>query len=542
LNNGLKLKIKWENISDGAHFIKDKKLILYKKDNELKICLNKCKHQGNQFIESKSPHKVICSAHGWELDLEQMKYVNPRGIDLYQELLKSTILEDTIEVFYNEGESGTFANIQKCTLEKKEFTITHYSHATAEIKCGDFKIITDPWCEGPAFTTGWWLTQTPPHNWLQKIAKANLIFISHSHSDHLNIYTLKKIKKLNRGIKIIIPFFKNYSCDNLLSRIGFTNVNRVPFTTWQSIDKHCRYMVLKDYAGKNDSGILIEYKGHRVLNMVDSHNLNNGELPIVDVLMASFASGSSGYPVCWENYSLHEKNKIITQKRKYIRNKIIKALVITKPKVFVPFAGYFNELHPSDNEIFQINKKNTPEEIEQEIARNSPQIKVWSPIPNQYFDFSNYTLKNNTKTKKQNYEFENYDQLYLNNPYYNYFNSLKSIQDYFDWAGYRDDRLTLHVIETDQLFRENIREFYVNFKTGKVYQRMTLNGGDHYLRMKVKSHIFRYVLAYGLGWEDISIGFQARFFRNPDIYNRGFWAHFQENLPHKPIFKDLYKL
>ncbi|MBT7515627.1 MAG: Rieske 2Fe-2S domain-containing protein, partial [Candidatus Marinimicrobia bacterium] len=67
----MKLKIKWENISDGAHFIKDKKLILYKKDNELKICLNKCKHQGNQFIESKSPHKVICSAHGWELDLEQ---------------------------------------------------------------------------------------------------------------------------------------------------------------------------------------------------------------------------------------------------------------------------------------------------------------------------------------------------------------------------------------------------------------------------------------------------------------------------------------
>ena len=48
-------------------------------------------------------------------------------------------------------------------------------------------------------------------------------------------------------------------------------------------------------------------KGHRVLNMVDSHNLNNGELPIVDVLMANFASGSSGYPVCWENYSLHEK-------------------------------------------------------------------------------------------------------------------------------------------------------------------------------------------------------------------------------------------
>ena len=43
-------------------------------------------------------------------------------------------------------------------------------------------------------------------------------------------------------------------------------------------------------------------------------------------------------------------------------------------------------------------------------------------------------------------------------------------------------------------------------------------------------------------WKEISIGFQTRLFRNPDIYNRGFWDHFQDNLPSKPLIKELYNL
>ena len=106
----MKLKIKRKNISDGIHFIMDKKLILYKKDNELKICLNKCKHQGNRFIKSKNAHVVVCPAHGWELDLEKMKYINPCGIELQQELIVPNILEDTIEVDYDEDEKELFVN------------------------------------------------------------------------------------------------------------------------------------------------------------------------------------------------------------------------------------------------------------------------------------------------------------------------------------------------------------------------------------------------------------------------------------------------
>ena len=43
--------------------------------------------------------------------------------------------------------------------------------------------------------------------------------------------------------------------------------------------------------------------------------------------------------------------------------------------------------------------------------------------------------------------------------------SLEAIQKYFEWAEYENETLKLHVIEFDQSFQENIREFFVNFKT-----------------------------------------------------------------------------
>ena len=49
-------------------------------------------------------------------------------------------------------------------------------------------------------------------------------------------------------------------------------------------------------------------------------------------------------------------------------------------------------------------------------------------------------------------------------------------------------------------------------------------------------------ISYGFGWEEISIGFQARLFRKPDIYNRGFWNHFQDKLPSMPLFRELYHI
>lgn len=54
-----------------------------------------------------------------------------------------------------------------------------------DLKLGDKRMVFDPWLIGPAFARGWWLLHEPPSDWLERLCKADLIYISHMHSDHL---------------------------------------------------------------------------------------------------------------------------------------------------------------------------------------------------------------------------------------------------------------------------------------------------------------------------------------------------------------------
>ena len=54
--------------------------------------------------------------------------------------------------------------------------------------------------------------------------------------------------------------------------------------------------------------------------------------------------------------------------------------------------------------------------------------------------------------------------------------------------------------------------------------------------MRVRADVFRHVLQHGLPWEELTIGFFARFRRDPDVYNMDFWAHVQDKLPERPAW------
>jgi len=103
------------------------------------------------------------------------------------------------------------------------------------------------------------------------------------------------------------------------------------------------------------------------------------------------------------------------------------------------------------------------------------------------------------------------------------------VRRYFDWVGFRGD-LVLHVIETDERFESQLREFFVDFRNGAVTGGAPI-GNYRYERMTVRAASFRHILRTCEPWEELSIGFQARFFRNPDKYNFDFWDHMQNDLP-----------
>src|SRR5690606_38979310 len=110
---------------------------------------------------------------------------------------------------------------------------------------------------------------------------------------------------------------------------------------------------IPDGTGRDDSGILIEYKGHRILNTVDCSNLEGmAGLPEADVLMTSFAGGSSGYPVCYRDlYGEREINLKVTKNRISLKQRVKDYVRAVSPKAYIPIAGYFTEAFPGDEDI-----------------------------------------------------------------------------------------------------------------------------------------------------------------------------------------------
>ncbi|TNN23130.1 Cytidine monophosphate-N-acetylneuraminic acid hydroxylase [Liparis tanakae] len=80
------------------------------------------------------------------------------------------------------------------------------------------------------------------------------------------------------------------------------------------------------------------------------------------------------------------KAEFIRTERKKLLN--YKALLVKslQPNVYVPFAGYFLEAHPSDRYIRETNVKNSAEDLNALINKLSPDIKTWTPRPGAVLD------------------------------------------------------------------------------------------------------------------------------------------------------------
>jgi CMP-N-acetylneuraminate monooxygenase len=531
-------------------FLADKSIIVYRDESGLvRACYNRCKHRSGCFIPP-SPHQgeerpgvVKCANHGWKLDLARMRYVDPLG-KLYQSELEVELIPaldgTTLVNIYDNAEPLPW-EIEPQTRQELvagEFTTRFYSHATVEINCGGPTLFTDPWLVGPSSTRGWWLTHRPPADWLARLVDARGVYISHTHSDHLHLPTLRLLSARRPDIPIFYPDFPGRTGLRLLRQAGLTNITLCRFNRWYYLSQDARFMLFEDSTGKDDSGLLVEYKGHRLLNTVDaSAGLNHSSLPRpVDMLLTAFAGGAGGHPVCWrEQYS---EEQIEARVNRNLQAEARHALLMaeqTEPQVLVPFAGYFEVAHPADAEIKSLNRKNKPEDICRMVRDHYPEIQTWLPHSGQTFDLATRRAETPpTPDEPPDYDFDSHLVEMRAALDFAPLQTLQGIRRYFKWAGYRGD-LVLQIIETDESFKVPLREFWLDFSEPDLLVSGRPARPHRYMRMKVRAEVFRFVLKNCLPWEEISVGFQARFYREPDIYSYEFWHHFQFELPAEPL-------
>jgi CMP-N-acetylneuraminate monooxygenase len=525
--------IEIDRVKPGVNFLNGRKLILYWDGlHKFTATRNKCRHQGGSFVEERSKSCVVrCPNHDWKLNLSTMEFENPAG----------GLKAFELEVCESHGRIDIYENIESIFAEKTprqslldgEFQLKFYAHACMAFRAGETTLFTDPWLYGPSFSLGWWLQHQPPDTWLEDLSSSNAIYISHNHSDHLNTHTLKKLFEKNRNVKFIVPAFSSGSVEQPLRVLGFSNIEVLPFGSWMTVGRDLDVMILPDGTGRDDSGILVRYKGHTVLNNVDCGNLNKGDLPQdVDVFLSAFASGASGFPVCWaEMYGPEKIKQIVTRNRRVCLKSVVDLAHMTNAKVVVPFAGYFKEAHKNDQEIRQLNAKNSPDDVLHALQASGSAAKCWIPSAGGVFDLASMTETwvGSFDRSLESYEIEKFEADFSTSIPSDRSKSKVILANYYRKSGFHGN-LVLHIIETDDLFEKFLDEHMFDFSTMEIVNRRP-DREHQYSRIKIRSAVFWHTINNGLPWEEFSIGFQARFYREPDIYEFDFWTHFQNKLP-----------
>lgn len=510
-----KVKIDLNQIDEGVNFTDE--FIVFKKNDKLSIYDRICDHNSGKLISKNG--KTFCPMHNWEFEPKTGTYKN--GLVKKK---KEYEIENNKILVSNKNFQPEIKSVDKSI----DIKVRYINHAFLIIESDNFKFATDPWALGPAFNTGWWLKHKTIANWKEELNSCDFIYISHNHPDHCHELTLSYVDK---KIPLVVPNFITNSTGLLLQDLGFNNIHNLNFENqYQLKNTELIFTIFKSGDLRDDSGFYFSAGNFKGLLTVDANNLNFLKLPSVDLFASSFAGGAHGYPLNCENYELKDRVKMLDNDRKFIRKTKYKYLEKIKPKFFLPYAGFFKEVLKRDEVYIKYNKKNIVKDYTNFCKKLD--IEILDVEENTIFNFN----------KNKNVKFGTYKGKYYidinENDYLEYFKEkykkidLNYIKNYFENSKFHDDSI-LFISLTGDNFENNNCCFQVNFTkkiTFTILEVKNLNellqSKNNYLFMKIRKESFLNTIYNKRSWEDISIGFQNKQFRKPNIYNSKFWFHF----------------
>tara|TARA_B110000858_G_scaffold73514_1_gene85466 strand:+ start:2488 stop:4191 length:1704 start_codon:yes stop_codon:yes gene_type:complete len=509
------IKIELASLIEGVNFTEE--FIIFKKKKELLIYDRICDHNSGRLISKDG--KTFCPMHNWEFMPETGIYKN----GLVKKKKEYEIVNNKILV-----SNKNFQPEIKFVDKNINVKVRYINHAFLIIESDNFKFATDPWALGPAFNTGWWLKHKTIANWKDELNSCDFIYISHNHPDHCHELTLSYVDK---KIPLVIPNFITNSTGLLLQDLGFNNIHNLNFENqYQLRNTELIFTIFKSGDLRDDSGFYFSAGNFKGLLTVDANNLNFLKLPSIDLFASSFAGGAHGYPLNCENYELKDRIRMLDTDRKFIRQTKYKYLNKIKPKFFLPYAGFFKELLKRDETYIKYNKKNLVKDYANFCEKLD--IKILDVEESTIFNFDK-----NKNVKSESYNGKYYIDI-SENDYLKYFKEkykkidLNYIKNYFENSKFHDNSILFISLSGDN-FESNDFFFQVKFTKKITFTileaknlKQLLQSKNNYLFMKIRKESFLNTIYNKRSWEDISIGFQNKQFRKPNIYNSKFWFHF----------------
>ncbi|WP_258864173.1 MULTISPECIES: MBL fold metallo-hydrolase [unclassified Helicobacter] len=408
--------------------------------------------------------------------------------------------------------------------------MTLHSHACLEFKYKDFSFVCDPWIDDYAFFGAWRHYPAPVIKACELAPSA--LYISHEHSDHCHIESLKQIDK---NIPVFIPQFSNGRLEKILANLGFKNVISLEFGKRVKIVNDFYVTIYEPASLWNDSQILLEINGFRILNINDAginHRIQR-EVQSVDMICAAFSPGASGYPATYTHLTTQEKIEIYEKSRKATLDMLFEACQLYNATYFLPFASHFILNHPEHIKYMKIIRKNTIYDVIKRFENSN--VKVIDLLAGDSFSENKiikqprspnlYNTDSIIKYINDNFDKERFDKYYPSKEEYKYDKDM--VLAYF---------MNLNLIPEMQFCEDLNVSVYPDSDNLKAFSFEVRNGylellDTHIespnLTIKIPSEILMYIVKNNESWDEATIGYWCEFSRNPDIYHTEFWRILQ---------------
>ncbi len=226
--------------------------------------------------------------------------------------------------------------------------VTYYGQACTLIEAGGRTILTDPWLTEGAYLGTWFHTHVladagvTPESFPKNI---DYLFLSHEHEDHLDVATLRHFRK---DIPLLLCKFSTPKLRSFLEKLGFTNIRESQSGEELDLGDGLKATILTTAEYTNDSALLIEHEGCRLLNETDCklgyHDLERIGEGGLDIGFYMF-SGANWYPMLY-NYPQEVQLDLIRRRRRALLRSLVQRVQLTKPKIAVPAAGPCTVLDP----------------------------------------------------------------------------------------------------------------------------------------------------------------------------------------------------
>lgn len=144
--------------------------------------------------------------------------------------------------------------------------IRYIGHASLTIEAAARRIVCDPWWNGPAFA-GRWFQYPLPRPEIADSEKADFIFVSHGHEDHLHVPTLRTMRK---DAVALVPQLADTSLRDVFITLGFTRVMELRHGEKRHLAPALDVTL---YRVHDDSILVVEADGRTLVNVNDALNM-----------------------------------------------------------------------------------------------------------------------------------------------------------------------------------------------------------------------------------------------------------------------------